>query len=66
MKDIDKRHIQIEGYTESLKYTAHKGGGGGNTVKSRNREQHGNRISQQLEKIKEELNLSKEIELPLS
>lgn len=65
MRNINRRHIKIEGCYESLSYTAHRPKMSVDIeLKEQNRVRHGNDIKRQLKDISIELELLKEVELP--
>lgn len=59
-----RKHVRFEGHYENQNYKYPRGGGSSFVVKSRNRATHGARILRQLEQIREQFSLAKEVELP--
>jgi len=63
--NFNKNHIHIgENYTSSEQYKYPKGVVIPKKIVQRNRQLHGSKIKKQLEQVKEDFNLRKEIELP--
>lgn len=59
-----KQHIKFEGYNQSLSYIYPRASGGRpQNIKPRNRSTHGNNIKQKLEQLKQEFQISSEVEL---
>ena len=64
MDNQPKSHLRIDGYNENLRFKYPKEPMGSSKVAIQNRAIHGQRLANQLDLIRQELQLDKEIELP--